>query len=276
MRTGRRTAGSTRPVASHVVPVLDVSLALLIGVATGVLSSTVGVGGAVISTPGIRMLGATPLEGVGSTLPSILPSAITGTRRYWREGLVYTPIVAKVVPWGAVAGIGGALISVRFPGRGHVQMILTALLVLFTAWRTSRPPSGDVVAATAETHFEWWRCAAIGLGAGALSGFLGVGGGILMVPAFRGWLRLDLKATVATSLACVGLLAIPSMITHSIEGTIDWAFAIPLCVGVIPGSSLGSRWTVGASDRHLRLFIGIGLGVIGLGYLIAELFTLNS
>ncbi len=255
---------------------VDVALTLLIGVATGLLSSSVGVGGAVISTPGIRMLGATPLEGVGSTLPSILPSAITGTRRYWREGLVYRPVVAKVAPWGALAGIAGAMASVRIPGRGHVQMILSALLVLFTAWRTSRPASAGAQTATAESHFEWWRCAVIGIGAGGLSGFLGVGGGILMVPAFRSWLRLDLKVTVATSLACVGLLAIPSMITHTLEGTVNWAFAVPLSIGVIPGAHLGSRWAVGASDRHLRLWIGVGLGVIGLGYLGAELLTLAT
>ncbi len=245
-------------------------MTLFIGLATGALSSTVGVGGAVISTPGIRMLGATPLEGVGSTLPSILPSAITGTRRYWREGLVAGSIVAKVVPWGALAAVGGAIASVRFPGQGHVQMMLTALLVLFTARRTSRPADVAVEIAPTDTHFEWWRCALIGLGAGGLSGFLGVGGGILMVPAFGGWLRLGLKETIATSLACVGLLAIPSALTHVIEGTVDWAFALPLCIGVIPGAHLGSRWTVGASDRQLRVFIGVGLGLLGFAYLAVE------
>jgi uncharacterized membrane protein YfcA len=133
-----------------------------------------------------------------------------------------------------------------------------------------------VVPASAESHFEWWRCGLIGLGSGALSGFLGVGGGILMVPAFRGWLRLGLKETVATSLACVGLLAIPSTLTHIVEGTVDWSFALPLCVGVVPGARLGSHWTVGASDRHLRLVIGTGLGVMGVGYLVAEVVALAS
>jgi uncharacterized protein len=271
-RFGRPARAS--PIASHVVPVLDVTITLFIGVATGALSSTVGVGGAVISTPGIRILGASPLEGVGSTLPSILPSAITGTRRYWREGLVVGPIVAKVVPWGALAAVGGAIASVRFPGQGHIQMILTALLVLFTAQRTSRSTRTEDENAAADAHFEWWRCALIGLGAGGLSGFLGVGGGILMVPAFGGWLRLGLKETIATSLACVGLLAIPSTLTHMIEGTVDWAFALPLCLGVIPGAHLGSRWTVGASDRQLRVFIGVGLGLLGVAYFVAETVAL--
>lgn len=257
-----------------------VALTLLLGIVTGVLSSTVGVGGAVISTPGIRALGATAIEGVGTTLPSILPSALTGTLRYLREGLVYVPVVFKVVPWGVLAAVAGAIVSADFPGEGHVQMILTATLVLFTAWNIGRDPSAARAAAqaatTADSRFEWWRCGAIGVGAGALSGFLGVGGGILMVPAFKGWLKLGLKQTVATSLACVGLLAIPSSLTHIVEGTVNWKFALPLSIGVIPGAQLGSHWTVAASDRHLRFAIGLGLGLLGTGYLVAESIALAT
>ena len=97
-----------------------------------------------------------------------------------------------------------------------------------------------------------------------------------MVPAFRGWLKLGLKETVATSLACVGLLAIPSTITHMVEGSINWTFAVPLCIGVVPGALLGSRWTVAASDRHLRSVIGIAMGVMGLCYLVVETVALAT
>ncbi len=251
-------------------------LGVLIGVVTGVLSSTVGVGGAVVSTPGIRALGATPLEGVGSTLPSILPSAITGTIRYHREGLVYWPVVRRVVPIGIVTAVAGAIASVHFPGKGHVQQILTALLVGYTAWKTSRPPTAaqDATQATVATTFPIPTCVAIGFGAGALSGFLGVGGGIFMVPTFRSWLRLGLKETIATSLACVGLLAIPSTLTHIAEGTINWTFALPLCLGVIPGAQLGSRWAIRATDVQLRRLIGVGLGVLAVGYLLGETIAL--
>jgi hypothetical protein len=255
---------------------LLIAATALLGVATGVLSSTAGVGGAIISTPGIRAIGATPLEGVGSTLPSILPSAATGTVRYHREGLVAWPVVAKLLPWGAAAAVAGTVLSVRFPGGGHVQMLLTASLVGFTAWTTGRRRPAAPVVDHASAHFEWWRCGAIGAGAGALSGFLGVGGGILMVPAFRGWLRLGLKETIATSLASVGMLAVPSTISHVVEGTIDWKFALPLSVGVIPGSLLGSRWAVAASDRHLRLLICCGLGLLAVAYFTAEAVALAT
>jgi len=60
-------------------------LTLAAGLATGVLSGMFGVGGAVVSTPAIRVLGATPLEAIGSTIPSIVPSAVSGSLRYRRE-----------------------------------------------------------------------------------------------------------------------------------------------------------------------------------------------
>lgn len=255
---------------------LAIALTLLLGVATGALSAMFGVGGAVVSTPGIRALGATPLEGVGSTLPSILPSAITGTLRYHREGLVRWNVVRWTAPFGAVMAVAGALVSASFPGRGHVQMVLTAALVGYTAWKTSRPPDAAqlAVAAGEAEHASGWRAAVIGVAAGTLSGFLGVGGGVLMVPAFKAWLKLPIKDTVGTSLACVGLLAIPGAITHQIEGNIDWMFALPLCIGVIPGARWGAHFAVGAAEHTLRTIIGVGLGSIALVYGIAEIIAL--
>src|SRR5262249_7339312 len=80
-------------------------LTLVAGVATGVLSGMFGVGGAVVSTPAIRALGATPLEAVGSTLPSIVPSAVSGSLRYRREGL----IVGRVARWTLAAGLAATV-----------------------------------------------------------------------------------------------------------------------------------------------------------------------
>jgi uncharacterized protein len=57
---------------------LQTILVLIAGFFTGVLSGMFGIGGAVVSTPAIRALGATPVEAIGSTLPSIIPSAISG------------------------------------------------------------------------------------------------------------------------------------------------------------------------------------------------------
>jgi uncharacterized membrane protein YfcA len=262
---------------------VQVVLTLLLGVVTGILSGMFGVGGAVISTPGIRALGATPLQGIGSTLPSIFPSSITGTLRYHRERLVLWRAVWWTAAFGAPAAVLGSLATGAIPGKGHLQMIATAGLVGLTAYRTARQPErvpssiavGDGRPNPASAvRGGWWRYALIGTGAGALSGLLGIGGGILMVPAFQGWLRMGLKETIATSLACVGLLAIPGTVTHSLEHHIDWTFALPLCVGVIPGAQIGAHLAIKAADRSLRRIIGIVLGSIAVVYGAAEIIAL--
>ena len=80
------------------------------------LSGALGVGGATISTPGIRALGVPPLIAVGTTLPSIIPSAISGGLRYHREDLIDWAAVGLVVPVGMLAAVGGALLSGAVPG----------------------------------------------------------------------------------------------------------------------------------------------------------------
>ncbi len=267
---------------------VQVAGCLLVGVATGVLSGMFGIGGAVVSTPGIRSLGATPLQSVGSTLPSIFPSSVTGTLRYHREGLVEWDIVRWTGSFGIASSVGGSLLAKVVPGGGHLLMIATAALVAFTAYRTAFPrvapapapasvgaaavPVGE--AEVAQPRLDWWRFGLIGFAAGGLSGLLGVGGGILMVPAFSGWVRLPLKRAIATSLAVVGILAIPGTVTHAFLGDIAWRFAIPLSIGVIPGARLGAHLAITASERRLRIAVGIVLGVISIVYAISEILAL--
>jgi uncharacterized membrane protein YfcA len=254
-----------------------VLLVLIAGFFTGVLSGVFGVGGAVISTPAILALGATPLQAVGSTLPSIIPSSISGTLRYSRHGLVRRRVVLFTGCAGAVSAAGGAIASDQFPGRGHVQMVLTAALMAFTAYRTGtggKTPTSLDADGTRTYDLRPPLLVGIGLLAGLLSGFLGVGGGILMVPAFTGLVGLDLKEAIGTSLACVGIIAVPGTLAHQLLGNVNWFYAVPLMVSAIPGARVGAHLAIKASDRHLRIVVACVLGAISIGYGTAELIAL--
>ena len=273
-------------------------LTVLLGGLTGALSGLFGVGGAVISTPGIRALGASAVVAVGTTLPSIIPGAASGALRYRREGLIDVRSVAWAAPAGAVAAIGGSLLSDVTPGDGHLLMLLTAALLGWSAWRTygsSRslagvpgaeaetddlagdPPSaagpgqapvvGDPPAASA-------RLMGVGAVAGLLSGLLGVGGGIVMVPGFTHFVQMPLKRAIATSLACVAIFAVPGTITHALFGQVDWRFALLLAVGVVPGARLGAALTVRADDARLRVVVAAFLGATAVLYATGELVAL--
>ena len=95
------------------------ALTVALGVAAGIMSGLFGVGGAVVSTPGIRVLGASAVDAVGTTLPSIIPGAASGVLRYRREGLIDGRAVAGTAPAGMAAAVAGALLTRVVPGEGR-------------------------------------------------------------------------------------------------------------------------------------------------------------
>jgi uncharacterized protein len=283
------------------------ALTVAVGLATGAMSGLFGIGGAVISTPGIRALGASAQIAIGTTLPSIIPGAASGTLRYAREGLVDGPAVRATTPVGIVAAVAGALLTEVIPGKGHALMLTTAALLAVSGGRMIRngdraaqPPtasspepaagtvvptaetdrvSGDLVVAVGDRPHgrpTTVRLAAVGTLAGLLSGLLGIGGGTVMVPGFTQIAGLPLKRAIATSLACVGIFAVPGTITHALLGNIDWRFALLLTVGMIPGARLGAALTVRADDRRLHLVVGTFLGVTATVYAAGEIAALGS
>jgi uncharacterized membrane protein YfcA len=260
-------------------------LSLLLGFLTGMLSALFGIGGAIVSNPGLRALGAAPLVAVGTTLPSILPGAISGTLRYRREGLIDWGLIAPAATAGLLAVVGGSLLSHAVPGQGHLLLLIIALLLAFTAWRTAFTAPTRAVP---HRRVGWSRAggsgpgsprsdarqrrvaAGIGLVAGLLSGLLGVGGGVIMVPAFSELLSLPLKSAIATSLVCVGIFGVPAAITHAYLGDVDWRLAIMLMIGSIPGAQVGAALTLRSAERRLRLALGVFLAVVALVYLVTE------
>lgn len=251
----------------------------LAGVATGVMSGSFGVGGAVISTPAIRALGCSAAIAVGTTLPSILPGAITGSWKYRAQDLIHWRTVKLTVPAGVIAAVAGARLADVLPGDGHPLMILTAVMLLWSSANLIRGAAtsgsdADTQGSTEDVHRRSVKAASIGAMAGGLSGLLGVGGGIVMVPLFRNLLRMQMKSGIATSLVCVGFFALPGTITHAIQGGVDWRYALLLTVGVIPGAPLGARIALSLQDDHLRRIFGIFLACIAVIYATGEIIAL--
>ncbi len=116
-------------------PIVAIAV-ILVGAASGVLAGMVGVGGAVITTPGIRFLGATPIEAIGSTIPAILPAAVAGAVRYHRAGLVVWSLALVTGVTGSGFSVLGAWLSDIVDARA--LMLVTAGMVGLSAvqmWR---------------------------------------------------------------------------------------------------------------------------------------------
>ena len=177
---------------------------------------------------------------------------------------------------GIVAAVLGAWVSPRVPGDGHILMVLTALLLMWSAINMIRSvkPREPVEAKTRLRSSQSFLATLTGVCAGGLSGLLGLGGGIIMVPLFRRWLGLPIKNAVATSLICVGCFAVPGTITHALEGGIDWRFALWLTAGVVVGAPFGSKTALKMSDKKLQRVFGLFLAAVAVVYGVGELLAL--
>lgn len=253
-------------------------LTVLIGFVAGYLSGQFGIGGGLVTTPALRLLLHQPeLIAVGTPLPVIIPTAAAGAISYARRGLVDVRV-------GMVTGIVGGAFSVMGAwgssmAGGDVVLVATALLIVYMAVdmgalalrpeRTER--SRD---AHARRQSSWLWLGALGVVTGLYSGFLGLGGGFVVVPALVRLFAFPLKRAVGTSLVAVTVLAIPGTITHYLLGNVDVGIALLMSAGVIPGALLGARVTAMAKERTVRVAFAAMLLVVGLILGITELGVL--
>jgi uncharacterized membrane protein YfcA len=176
----------------------------------------------------------------------------------------------------AAGALVGALIGVRAPER-LLNVIFGAVLLYAAASmaikRSAAPPTeaADDPLGLGATYFDPavkqrvryvpTRVRA-GLGvsgfAGMLSGMLGVGGGVIQVPAMNLLMRVPVKAAAGTSAFMVGITAIATAFVYYSQGKIDPTVVVPAMVGVFAGSQLGSRLTRRVqAQRMVSLFVAI-------------------
>jgi uncharacterized protein len=108
----------------------------------------------------------------------------------------------------------------------------------------------------------------VGLLAGALSGLLGIGGGIIIVPAMVA-LGLTQKQAIATSLtALIFPVGVLGVIEYSKHGDVKWPQALAVAAGLVLGVFVGARFGVQVDDALLRRLFGVLLLAVGLRFLL--------
>lgn len=117
-------------------------------------------------------------------------------------------------------------------------------------------------------------CLLIGLIAGLASGYVGVGGGFIMVPLFISLLGIMMRQASGTSLAAVTILAIPGVVEQGLLGHIDYIAGIAMAVGSIPGAVIGASLIRKVPERKLRFVFGAFLLISAVVLLFNELLPL--
>lgn len=108
----------------------------------------------------------------------------------------------------------------------------------------------------------------VGLAAGTLSGLLGVGGGIIMVPLLVALVHLSQHRAHATSLAAIVPIGVVGALTFALDGEIDFKVAGLLALGALAGAPVGARLMAGIKARPLKIMFGVLMTVVGVQLLV--------
>jgi uncharacterized membrane protein YfcA len=246
-----------------------VSFELLIaGLAIGIVFGVFGAGGSAFATPVLALFGVPGVAAVASPLPAMLPAALIGARRAARVGALDRRIAALAIAGGLPGTVVGALASSLIGGPG--LLLLSGVMLLVVGARVLMPdPEGHAVRCAARRD----RTAAVlsaSFAVGILTGLLANGGGFLLVPLFV--LAFGLTATQATgtSMLTVGVLTVPTTITHSVLGHIDWRVAVVFAIGMLPGSLAGAQLGRQLSAARVRRTFGVLLVLFAGWFLVHQ------
>ena len=214
------------------------SLEVVVGSGMGFCSGLFGLGGSSIGTPILRLLGLPALIALASPLPLTLPSAVGGAIAYRNTHLIHWRIAVLTSLWGSPGVIVGAWLTEFL--HGTVLMLFTALFILgvgvygLSGLRSRAAP--EPRAQLNERIVPYWSPLV-----GLINGLMANGGGLLLVPFYQLGIGLELRAALATSLATVAVMALPSTFVHTALGHIDWVLTGWLAIGVLPFTYLGSQ-----------------------------------
>lgn len=245
----------------------------LAGVFVGVMSGLLGVGGGTIMVPIFRLaFGMSPLASTATSLFAIIPTSISGVVAHARA----KTCVPKL---GLALGVGGAVMSplgvwLASVSPGWLVICVAAIVIGFSAFNMFKkavkcapaPRAGAASAHSAspkpvpdQPHLsrkQYLQGACIGLIAGLASGYVGVGGGFIMVPLMLAVLDIPMSLASGTSLIAIMILAIPGVIEQGLLGNIEYLAGIAIVVGSIPGALVGARLVRVVPERQLRFIFG--------------------
>ena len=260
---------------------------LLVGAGSflaGFVGSLTGLGGGVVLVPLLTLVFNVDIRyAVGASLVSVIATSSGAAAAYVKEGFSNIRIGMFLEIATTLGALLGAFLAASI-STGTIATVF-GLVLLYSAFLSGRPRrpligddkpdrlatflnmNGSFPTPEGQRHYYVRRVPAgfsLMFGAGALSGLLGIGSGAVKVVAMDQAMRIPFKVSTTTSNFMIGVTAAASAGVYLTRGYIDPGLAMPVMLGVLAGSLLGSRILIQAETRWLRLVFSGVILLLGL------------
>lgn len=247
--------------------------AIAAGAAIGLTLGLVGGGGSILAVP--LLVHVVGLESahvaIGTAAVAVAANALAGLAGHARAGTVKWRCAGVF----AAAGIAGAAVGAeagKAMDGGQLLMLFGLLMIavglsMFRGRGVAEAPGVRLTRDSAAVLLP--RLVAAGLGVGLASGFFGIGGGFLIVPALVAATRMPMRNAVGTSLVVVSALGATTATSYALSGLVAWDIAGLLLLGGVGGAALGIRLGKRMAARKGLLERIFAVAVIAVGLYLA-------
>jgi uncharacterized membrane protein YfcA len=244
-------------------------LPILLGALIGLLLGLVGGGGSILTVPSlVYVLGQDVHAATATSLVIVGFTALSGALPHARAGRVALPTALVFGGAGVAGAFAGTWLKARVSGAMILFLFGALMLVVAARMAFGRAPRS--AAAASVPHRESWLAAiGAGLAVGAMTGFFGVGGGFLIVPALVLALGFPMRLAIGTSLVIIAINSAAGVAAHMGSGEIDLGLALFFVVGGFAGATIGGHLAGRINEAKLSRAFAVMVALVGL-YLVVQ------
>ena len=206
---------------------------ITVGVCTGFLSGFFGIGGGTILVPLLLLLGYDTKTAIGISVVQMVFGSIFGSYLNHKKGTLDVAMIAIIGAGGFIGALLSGYITSLFSNR--TLEIFFLLFATFALFRLFMPIKEDAV----EKDISKLLLFNIGIFIGMMSITIGVGGSIMLVPILVGFLHVKLNKAISAGLFFVVFSSISGLISHTLEGHIDFKSGIIVGIASLIGVYIG-------------------------------------
>ena len=259
-------------IISTTQSVLGLASGMLVGFSLGL----VGGGGSILAVPlMVYVVGVPePHVAIGTSAIAVAANAAVNLSNHARGGTVVWSCALTFAAAGMVGAFGGSILGKMVDGQKLLAlfalvMIVIALLMLKTRSRIGLP---DVKMSMSNMP----AIVGLGLATGTMSGFFGIGGGFLIVPALMLATGMPIMNAVSSSLVAVTAFGMTTAASYAWSGLVSWALAGLFVAGGIAGGLAGTRAARHLAERRGALNIVFAVVIIAVAlYMLARNISLS-
>jgi uncharacterized membrane protein YfcA len=220
------------------------------GGVVGLSLGLVGGGGSILAVPlMVYLVGvATPHVAIGTSAVAVAANAAANLFGHARSGTVKWPCAAVFAGAGVLGAAGGASLGRMVNGQSLLALFAVLMILVGALMLKRRGVAGDPSVQLGRDNLA--ALLGLGFGTGALSGFFGIGGGFLIVPALMLATGMPILNAVGSSLVAVTAFGLTAAASYAFSGLVDWPLAAVFIGGGIAGGWIGGRLAARLAGRR--------------------------